>query len=121
MSEDLSLQLASLKEALEKQTRLLAADAAIAELQSIFRVETVDALVPAVKERLAHLYAEVEAANRRCADGIEHERRMYAHYKSEYESLRSKNVQYRDMLKSAELRIEVLEGKVRLLASLGEP
>lgn len=114
---DLSLQLANLKDALEKQQRLLVSDAAVTELCSMFRVETVDALVPAVKERLSTLYSEIERARRDKEEGINNERKQYDHFRDGYNTLRSELVQVKDVLRSAQLRVDILEAQERLRQS----
>lgn len=112
--ESLSLQLASLKEVLEKQQRLLLSDTIVTELCSMLRVEAPESLVFAVKERIAKLCAQVEEARRDKEEGIAFEKQQYAHFENAYNTLRSKLAITQDRLEAAQLRVNVLESTERL-------
>ncbi len=78
MDENLALQIASLKEALEKQTEATAEKNAVAELKQMFQVEHPESLVSAIKEKMMFLASQVEG-----------ERKMYAHHAEANTLLRS--------------------------------
>ena len=103
MEDTLALQIASLKEALEKQTEATAEKQAVATLKELLHVEHVDSLVPAVKERLMFLASQVEGA-----------RAEYALHVDANNLLKSKVAILKDQLNSAQARVKVLEADAEM-------
>lgn len=103
MDENFALQIASLKEALEKQTEATAEKNAVAELKQMFQVEHAEALVPAIKERMMFLASQVEG-----------ERALYARHAEANTLLRSERAILRDQLESAQARVKVLESEIEM-------
>lgn len=103
VDDTLALQIASLKEALEKQTEATVEKNAVAELKQMFQVEHAEALVPAIKERMMFLASQVEG-----------ERKMYAYHAEANTLLRNERAILRDQLESANARVRVLESEIEM-------